>query len=418
VVQTVTSSIVYSSGSNNFGNQLANTQTFTGSLQVTGSGPHTIFGNVVIGNTTSINASAKLEVKGEAFITPIGTTASKLHLYNNDSTNETYIYDSGSSTNSILILSPGGINKALVVSSSGNVGIGTTNPTDLLHLYKSGTVYQMIQTVSGGAGTVYRRSNSPTPDWTIGHGAASANENFEVYTAGTGSFTWTMNGAERMRIGTIGDADIRIGGNYSNHASANRGTLNINGTSTAMISLSTGATTNKGYIYHNGNYMEVFNVANSYLAFGTNNTETMRISSAGIVTKPYHPVFHVAKSDGNVSAGNTVIWNFVYTNVGSYYNSSNGRFTAPVAGVYYFAFSVMSDGDVGIDMALQKNGVTYQGCVPLQSAIGSSYNQLTGVCTITLAASDYVTIYNSAGTIYTSNSNGGRHTMFCGFLVG
>jgi hypothetical protein len=145
---------------------------------------------------------------------------------------------------------------------------------------------------------------------------------------------------------------------------------------------------------------------------------SMIIDTAGIVTKPYHPVFHVAKGDGNVSAGNTVVWNVIYTNVGSYYNSSNGRFTAPVAGVYYFAFSVMSDGDVGIDMALQKNGTTYQGCVPLQSAIGSTYNQLTGVCTITLAASDYVTIYNSAGTIYTSNSNGGRHTMFCGFLVG
>ena len=37
VVQTVTSSIVYSSGSNNFGNQLANTQTFTGSVNITGS---------------------------------------------------------------------------------------------------------------------------------------------------------------------------------------------------------------------------------------------------------------------------------------------------------------------------------------------------------------------------------------------
>jgi hypothetical protein len=153
-------------------------------------------------------------------------------------------------------------------------------------------------------------------------------------------------------------------------------------------------------------------------AYANSLTERMRISSAGVVTKPYHPVFHVTKGDGNVSAGNTVVWNVVYTNVGSYYNTSNGRFTAPVAGVYYFAFSVMSDGDVGMDMALQKNGTTYQGCVPLQSAIGSTYNQLTGVCTITLAASDYVTIYNSAGTIYTSNSNGGRHTMFCGFLVG
>ena len=37
VVQTVTSSIVYSSGSNIFGSQLTNTQTFTGSVNITGS---------------------------------------------------------------------------------------------------------------------------------------------------------------------------------------------------------------------------------------------------------------------------------------------------------------------------------------------------------------------------------------------
>ena len=44
VVQTITSSILYSSGSNIFGNQLTNTQTFTGSINITGS--QNIFGNV------------------------------------------------------------------------------------------------------------------------------------------------------------------------------------------------------------------------------------------------------------------------------------------------------------------------------------------------------------------------------------
>jgi len=135
VVQTITSSVVYSSGSNVFGNAIGNTQTFTGSVNITGSGPHTIFGNVVIGNTTSVNPSAKLEVKGDSFITPIGTTASKLHLYNNDSTNETYIYDSGSSSNSVLTFSPGGVIKALVVNSSGFIGIGTPTPCSVLHVY-------------------------------------------------------------------------------------------------------------------------------------------------------------------------------------------------------------------------------------------------------------------------------------------
>jgi hypothetical protein len=152
VVQTVSSSVIYSSGSNVFGNASSNNQTFTGSLLVSGS-THSIFGNVVLGNTSSINASARLEVKGDSFITPIGTTASKLHLYNNDSTNETYIYDSGSSTNSILILSPGGINKALAVSSSGFVGIGTITPTSLLEVQKDQNAQTGIRLRNSTSGT-------------------------------------------------------------------------------------------------------------------------------------------------------------------------------------------------------------------------------------------------------------------------
>jgi len=49
IVQTVSSSVVYSSGSNIFGNQLSNTQTFTGSVNITGSltanGPTTVVGS-------------------------------------------------------------------------------------------------------------------------------------------------------------------------------------------------------------------------------------------------------------------------------------------------------------------------------------------------------------------------------------
>ena len=37
VVQTVSSSVIYSSGSNVFGNNIANTQVFTGSMNLTGS---------------------------------------------------------------------------------------------------------------------------------------------------------------------------------------------------------------------------------------------------------------------------------------------------------------------------------------------------------------------------------------------
>jgi hypothetical protein len=64
-VQQVTSSIVYSSGSNIFGNSLGNTQQFTGSLQVSGSS-HYVLGDLGIG-TTSPQAGLQIEKYGSKF---------------------------------------------------------------------------------------------------------------------------------------------------------------------------------------------------------------------------------------------------------------------------------------------------------------------------------------------------------------
>ena len=51
VVQTITSSVIYSSGSNVFGNNIANTQTFTGSLLLTGSAT---FNGALTAGTTNL----------------------------------------------------------------------------------------------------------------------------------------------------------------------------------------------------------------------------------------------------------------------------------------------------------------------------------------------------------------------------
>ena len=90
VVQTVTSSILYSSGSNNFGNQLSNNQTFTGSVNITGS-------LALAGNITS-NGTAVMLGTGSANYLPKFTAAST-------------------------------IGNSLVVDNGTNIGIGTTNPT-------------------------------------------------------------------------------------------------------------------------------------------------------------------------------------------------------------------------------------------------------------------------------------------------
>ena len=195
----------------------------------------------------------------------------------------------------------------LTVLDSGYVGIGTNSPTTNLDVRSEATGFCAIF-----------RNNATNGNGLAIFNTAGESRLYATY-AGTGidcnmSF-WTTTSAgvqaEKMSIGITGNADIRIGGNYSNHAAANRGTLNINGTSTAMLSFSTAATTNKGFIYHNGNYMEMFNVDNSYLAFGTNNSERMRILAAGYVgigiTSPTSPL------DVYGTTGYPSSWRYVIT---------------------------------------------------------------------------------------------------------
>jgi hypothetical protein len=71
VVSTVSSSVVYSSGSNIFGNSLSNTQQFTGSLQVTGSS-HYVYGNtsfysgsLSVGNVTGSNIIGRIDASND-----------------------------------------------------------------------------------------------------------------------------------------------------------------------------------------------------------------------------------------------------------------------------------------------------------------------------------------------------------------
>jgi hypothetical protein len=85
VVQTVSSSVIYSSGSNVFGNQLINTQVFTGSLQVTGS-THYIYGNtsfysgsISVGNITGSNIIGRIDASNDV----VAFSTSDARLKNN-----------------------------------------------------------------------------------------------------------------------------------------------------------------------------------------------------------------------------------------------------------------------------------------------------------------------------------------------
>jgi hypothetical protein len=93
VVQTVSSSVIYSSGSNVFGNDLANTQRLTGSVLITGSLAVNGSNAILTNQTSSMSASYALNATSASYAAN-ATTAS----YANNSTSASYSNNSTSAS--------------------------------------------------------------------------------------------------------------------------------------------------------------------------------------------------------------------------------------------------------------------------------------------------------------------------------
>ena len=141
-----------------------------------------------------------------------------------------------------------------------------------------------------------------------------------------------------------------------------------------------------------------WNRENAEIRLGTDDTERMRIDSAGRVTMPYQPCFHAYASAGgnNTVAGGTVptSWN-ADTNVGSHF--SNGRFTAPIAGTYRFYFGILSGNtnQYGLCKFIKNGGdiSTNAGYSQHRNYGTANDNTLTREVIAPLAASDYVELF-------------------------
>ena len=124
-----------------------------------------------------------------------------------------------------------------------------------------------------------------------------------------------------------------------------------------------------------------------------------------------------AKSGATQDSTGPFVVQFTATdvNVGSCFNTSNYRFTAPVAGDYYFFFSMMPSGNNYLRARLRKNGSTYIGAETFSR--NEVYSRLAYASIFTLAAADYVeVIVDTSG-----NDQGPVHNdyrQFTGFLVG
>ena len=144
------------------------------------------------------------------------------------------------------------------------------------------------------------------------------------------------------------------------------------------------------------------------LLIGVGSTIRMRVDEIGQVTKPAQVCFSAINGTGSGSGTAGADEKMKYhtsgtknmVNVGNVHNSSNGRFTVPVAGNYIFFFTNLQTNDKYAH--LYKNGSMVGGSGSSLSYTGDGgYNDLSAGGIITLAANDYVQFaYEGSGSTY------------------
>lgn len=134
------------------------------------------------------------------------------------------------------------------------------------------------------------------------------------------------------------------------------------------------------------------------------------------------PAFYVFRTTGQtISPSTELVFDSATVNNGSHYSTSTGRFTAPVAGLYFLETKVLTALDTnGMDIRFYKNGSLwneYAGFSMVPGGGGNAHRQTIIQGIVSLAANDYVSVA-AFGTIYTYGSSIYGHTSFTGYWVG
>lgn len=292
-------------------------------------------------------------------------------------------------------------------------GVGTANTIDGLTALSSGNVVEI---------TVYDVYN-------VAKINSEAMRNRYYYTATGGETSLTTTQISGLSFPANAEIEVRLNGiALVQGTDFNTTTVNTVGGLAALaandvveivyyesfqladvVSKAAGGTYN-GDVTFNGN----INAGTIKDATGTNTGLT--IDSSGRVLLPQVPCASVGLTTANTQDttnpytynSGRIIFDEVYENQGSVYNTSTGHFTAPVDGIYEISFSFLQDDDASasaFDLRIRKNDVNLSGGYNAFSTNNSDYAQIAFSRLISLSANDTLSLRLHTGAIFIAPAN-------------
>jgi hypothetical protein len=527
VVQTITSSVDFVTGSTRFGTILDNTHVFSGSVTMN---PGGLFvsssGNIGIG---TIAPSSKLSVSGDMTITAgtssifsFGVNSNSTFAFGSTNGRRVAIISHESIGDSGLQFGYDTIDKTGIIAGSanvtgsgidfytyngstwsnkmrvtkdGNVGIGITNPTRMLQV-KSNSEGQTAGISGATYGIRFDNGGTNSPNMSTIHGTDSTLAgSYQPIMLNGLDVRFGTSDTERMRItsegligigvtpsawGTVftksaiqfggsvgvgalwtnsfnngvflgnnlyddgaGNARYIVNGASSQYiqaggehywASAASGTAGNVATFTERMRITIGGEVGIGVTPSTGNrfWVRGSSTSGSDTAMFVQNSAPSTLFSIrndGIITKPLQPAFRAGRSSSYAPGANTpIVFNstggFGF-NVGGHYNTSNGRFTAPINGIYNFTACVIWESvgnsqsmDDAFEIRVNGSTAAYSfrraTYIANTTGIGGYYVDNATVL-LNLTAGQYVEINNRYNLTVHGNAN---YCYFNGYLVG
>jgi uncharacterized protein YaiE (UPF0345 family) len=329
-----------------------------------------------------------------------------------------------SSTGTFTFTNANGSNEHIRIDSSGNVGIGTDSPRSELSIAANNSG-------QGAKLTLENTDTSITTNDVIGQIDFYANDSSTngtgakvnikaIATSGAGTVTALTLGVSDSASATAAEI-MRLKSTEVGWSNTTNGFYNkIYGPTSGDIAsgyLTYNGSTLRGGFYTNPTHGLTV-ISEVDMSFRANNANRMHINTDGIVTTPNQPSFQASKSGSSwtVTAGSIFIFNNTEHNIGGHYNTSNGRFTAPVAGTYQFSFHTIYTGNSGNDwISIRRNGARISGGdYHFSTTPGGQWDTIGGSLNLYLSSGDYVSMYAGTEHVY----HGGTWSNFGGHLVG